>query len=271
MSSNDPKYNEIASESPEVAHSTEQRVKVANRLVYNRKTVDEYDSNESIFNTIQERRLLEILEEVRDRAPSDEFLDVGCGTGNLLRLADRVFDHAFGVDQAEQLLAQVAERNEFSTLAAASADRLPFASDSFGAVGMYALLHHLYDPTDALAEAYRVLRPGGVLYTDHDPNYYFGRIYHTLHRLGRGRRPGFGTELEDLAEYHNCHTSGLDPEELKAILTSVGFSEVEVRYRHSTNPSFEGLQAIVASTLKRMSQVMPLKSLYTHFMIFATK
>src|SRR5690606_17009114 len=45
---------------------------------------------------------------------------------------------------------------------------LPFGDESLAVVGAFATLHHLYDPRRFFAEAWRTLRPGGVLYTDHD-------------------------------------------------------------------------------------------------------
>jgi SAM-dependent methyltransferase len=43
------------------------------------------------------------------------------------------------------------------------AQRMPFASDSFGNVVMVDVLHHVEHPVHALTEAARVLRPGGRL------------------------------------------------------------------------------------------------------------
>ena len=42
--------------------------------------------------------------------------------------------------------------------------RLPFAPATFGAVTALYMLYHLDDPTVAIAEAWRVLRPGGLFF-----------------------------------------------------------------------------------------------------------
>ena len=45
----------------------------------------------------------------------------------------------------------------------ADATRLPFADDSFDSVTLYQALHHFNKPWEALDEAHRVLRPGGLI------------------------------------------------------------------------------------------------------------
>ena len=251
---------------------TEAEVLHANRVIYNRKTLAEYDGNESIFSPQRQAEIDAVLAEIAASVPGPRFVDVGCGTGNLLRLAREHFAEVVGVDQAEKLLAQVKSAHPDWTVFACQSHHLPFDDASVDAVGMYALLHHLKDPEPTLLEAARVLAPGGVLYTDHDPNRAFWRIHGALRRLrSAGRRQSFGTDLEDMAEYHHCYSDGLDPQRLARTLRSHGFVEVDVRYRQTVNPNLRGVRGAVARMLRVAGGVMPAKSLFTHFQIVARK
>lgn len=95
-------------------------------------------------------------------------LDIGCGTGGLLeRLAPRI-EEGLGVDASRDMLAlartRLAERG-LSHVSVRQADmyRLALPDAAFDAVTLQMVLHYAEDPAAALAEACRVLRPGGVL------------------------------------------------------------------------------------------------------------
>ncbi|WP_137180210.1 metalloregulator ArsR/SmtB family transcription factor [Roseomonas sp. AR75] len=96
-------------------------------------------------------------------------LDIGTGTGRLLELAAPRAGRVLGVDMSRDMLAlaraRLAERGLADRAAVRQADmyRLPFADAAFDAVAMQMVLHYAEDPAAALAEAARVLRPGGVL------------------------------------------------------------------------------------------------------------
>lgn len=99
----------------------------------------------------------------------EAFLDIGTGTGRLLELVAPQAGRALGVDMSRDMLAlaraRLAERGLAERAAVRQADmyRLPFADASFDAVALQMVLHYAEDPAAALAEAARVLRPGGAL------------------------------------------------------------------------------------------------------------
>jgi ubiquinone/menaquinone biosynthesis C-methylase UbiE len=95
-------------------------------------------------------------------------LEVGCGTGVLTRVLAGLADveAVVGVDLAPSLLDKARE------LAAdlpgvrfeqADARSLPFADETFDVAVFDSTLSHVSQPERALAEAFRVLRPGGCL------------------------------------------------------------------------------------------------------------
>jgi ArsR family transcriptional regulator len=95
-------------------------------------------------------------------------LDIGTGTGRVLELLAPRVRQALGVDASRSMLALARARLAgpiFGHCSVRLADmyRLPLASTSFDTVVMQMVLHHAEDPGLVLAEAARVLRPGGRL------------------------------------------------------------------------------------------------------------
>lgn len=102
-------------------------------------------------------------------------LDLGCGNGNTTNwLAQQKSCHVTGIDlsgvrvqnaieAAAKLPADIASRLTFKK---ASATQLPFDEGTFSHVWSQATIYHVHDKDAALAEAYRVLRPGGTLVLD---------------------------------------------------------------------------------------------------------
>lgn len=249
----------------------EKRIKEANREVYNNVSPEEYNRNESIFNEKRKRDCSAILEKAASASGNETYLDIGTGTGNLLRLAVNYFRKCTGVDISENLLEQIRPSFPECTLLASDAEDLPFQPETFNCVSCYALLHHLLRHEKLFMECYRVLKNGGTLYTDHDPNYFFNRFYHLYYKLRFSGSHGFGSETGDLAEYHNVFSPGINPEELKKLLLSIGFRKVEVTYRITDRENWGLLQKSVLKILRILSKIIPLKSFYTHFSILAVK
>ena len=121
--------------------------------------------------TTPELRLRQRLIRQAAVAPDHRVLDVGCGTGSVTIAAARSSTAAVvGIDRDPGMV-QLAKKKRGATrtafsLVVASATQLPFPAGVFDRVLTMWMLHHLTtaEKADALAEMYRVLRPGGELH-----------------------------------------------------------------------------------------------------------
>jgi SAM-dependent methyltransferase len=97
--------------------------------------------------------------------PPAAFLDVGCGTGNLLAAARKAFPPAAlaGIDPSAALLARARPLLSGATLARAVAEALPFPDAAFDAALSLLVLQEFPEPQRALAEMRRVVRPGATV------------------------------------------------------------------------------------------------------------
>jgi SAM-dependent methyltransferase len=95
-------------------------------------------------------------------------LDIGTGTGRVLELLAPRISQGVGVDASKAMLALARSRLARAGIGHCSvrlADmyRLPLATASFDVAVMQMVLHYADDPSGVLAEAARVVRPGGRL------------------------------------------------------------------------------------------------------------
>ncbi len=94
-------------------------------------------------------------------------LDVACGTGIVTRRLTAAGLDVTGADAAYGMLWRAAARVP-GRVVLADIRQLPFPAESFDAVSAVWLLHLLDDAERVVAEAARVLRPGGVFVTTVD-------------------------------------------------------------------------------------------------------
>ncbi len=100
------------------------------------------------------------LRTLRKLKPSGLLLDVGFGTGEFLKVAEREY-HAYGVEVSSYGI-RMARARIHARLLCASAMALPFRRESFDVVTTLDLLEHLPDPGEAVVEVWRVLKRGGI-------------------------------------------------------------------------------------------------------------
>lgn len=119
------------------------------------------------------------------------YLDLGTGTGRILELVSSRAARAVGVDMNAEMLALARARIERAALNHVQVRRgdlfqLPYGERSFDLITLHQVLHYLEDPSAAVVEAARVLRPGGkVVIVDFAPHALeFLREDHQHRRLG---------------------------------------------------------------------------------------
>ncbi|HET6953087.1 MAG TPA: class I SAM-dependent methyltransferase [Acidimicrobiales bacterium] len=105
----------------------------------------------------------------RQLAGAVRVLDLGCGEGQIARLAHGAGAQVVGIDASAAQTAEAARRGGGPAYGRAAAGALPFRSGSFDAVVACLVLEHVADLDGALDEVARVLRPGGrfVLFVNH--------------------------------------------------------------------------------------------------------
>jgi SAM-dependent methyltransferase len=141
---------------------------------------------------------------LRGTTLTGEVLEIGGGSGAMAAIvADRYPAARFTVTDLDERMVDAARnrlgmRTNVVAVDEADVTKLPFDDARFDAVTSYLMLHHVIDWEDALAEAHRVLKPGGRLigYDLLD-----SAINRTIHRLDRSpfrlmARPDLHAALE---------------------------------------------------------------------------
>lgn len=159
------------------------------------------------------RAVLDLL----DPKPRTAILDVGCGTGILLKQLLELERNLslFGVDIAPEMVRVAQAKLGMAVeIREGSADALVYEDELFDSVTCATSFHHYPQPATALREMYRVLKPGGKLvmldpFTD-------GWVRHTICRLLDKLFAEVGTKL-------------FTREQMRRMFSEVGFEHVTQR------------------------------------------
>jgi ubiquinone/menaquinone biosynthesis C-methylase UbiE len=136
---------------------------------FNRRSFTYENSLEQwfFFDRIQKA----VLNMIEKEYTPEVVLDVGCGTGRLLRKVKKRWSTArlIGVDAAAGMINRARQLMPYATFYVSKAESLPLPDDSVDLTLSTASFHHWQDKEKALREIKRVLRVGG--------RFYLGDIY----------------------------------------------------------------------------------------------
>lgn len=147
------------------------------------KAAERYDEKWAFYVEATTRETLRRL----PMTPGARVLDVGCGTGELLRRLRAKYPQAAlaGLDPVAEMLAVAKDKlSGKEDLRIGYADSLPWPAGTFDVVVSCNMFHYITHPIEALHEMARVLRPGGaIVLTDWCDDYLACRLCNFYLRL----------------------------------------------------------------------------------------
>tara|TARA_R110000851_G_scaffold73980_2_gene163321 strand:- start:86148 stop:87002 length:855 start_codon:yes stop_codon:yes gene_type:complete len=218
---------------------------LANAGEYNKSPHFRPENQEKVRNI-----LLRLTATCREK---NKAIDFGCGTGFIIHLMYDLFGEVHGVDITRDMMKQVDLSSGNVTLHESMAESTPFASDTFDFATAYSFMDHLVDYRAFLQEAYRVLKKGGVFYSDLNPNRDFIMAIAGAEKLTGGVVPitpivhreiqgalhngkhyeehyGMSAELLEKAEPIKTHEKGFSFREVLEAARTIGFSDCHVEF-----------------------------------------
>ncbi len=156
--------------------NTEGKTALERNIAIHNKIAKKYEAlHGEIYNGTEQERLRKSLMlalsfvQTGDRPVT--VLDFGCGAGNLTAHLADLGCEVIAADVSAGFLDLVSSRSYTSKVTTLTLNGLDLAGvedDSVSLVAMYSVLHHVPDYLSLMKEFGRVLKPGGVLYIDHE-------------------------------------------------------------------------------------------------------
>jgi ubiquinone/menaquinone biosynthesis C-methylase UbiE len=181
----------------------------------------DYDSIASTYNqrfaSGGQRGAVLLLTELTRDLHAQRVLEVGCGTGHWLVELMPAGPQLYGLDLSAGMLAQAREQKAPLFLTQGTAESLPYQAGYFDLVYSVNAIHHFIRPQNYIAEAWRLLRPGGALVVvGMQPRWEDWYVYHYFagtYEVDLKRFPTWGSVLDWMVG------AGFQPAEWKPVET----------------------------------------------------
>ena len=127
---------------------------------------DQYAENyDAGWRGTKSARFYEDLIKELEINPGDAVLDVGCGTGTVLKfISSKTEIKGYGLDISPQMLEVARKKNPDFEFAEGNCETLPYGDNCMDVIIACMAYHHFSDQERFRKEALRVLKPNGKLY-----------------------------------------------------------------------------------------------------------
>ena len=116
---------------------------------------------------VAESEVERAIDRALGRRPLGRLVDIGTGTGRMIELFGPRSSQATGIDRSSEMLRLARVKLEAAGIASSLRQgdmyALPLADESADSIIIHQVLHYAHSPASAIAEAARVLAPGGIL------------------------------------------------------------------------------------------------------------
>jgi ArsR family transcriptional regulator len=140
-----------------------ERAEAANRYFTGHAAV--WDQIRSLH--VAESEVERAIDRVLGKRPLGRLVDIGTGTGRMIELFGPRASQAIGIDRSSEMLRLARVKLEaagiHSSLRQGDMYALPLDDGSADSIIIHQVLHYAHSPAAAIAEAARVLAPGGTL------------------------------------------------------------------------------------------------------------
>lgn len=152
------------------------KTELEHNIAVHNKIAKKYEAiHGEIYNEVEQARLRgklsQALTHVTTGASSITALDFGCGAGNLTKHLTDLGCTVIAADVSTGFLDLVASRSyekPVHRLQLNGVDLQGVKDESVDLIAMYSVLHHVPDYLSLMKEFARVLKPGGIVYIDHE-------------------------------------------------------------------------------------------------------
>jgi 2-polyprenyl-3-methyl-5-hydroxy-6-metoxy-1,4-benzoquinol methylase len=141
--------------------------------------------------------------------PGARLLEVGCGSGGFLLLAEAHYE-VEGIDISHAAIAAL-QPHFGQRVSLLNIEQRPLAHGGYNAIAAFNILEHLRQPHKAVDKLYRALAPGGLL---------FGSVPNNFGPVGSA-----ATLLSNI--FDRTHVSTFNPSTWERIFRHVGFSAID--------------------------------------------